>query len=576
MQNGVGVVDVALKEHQGFVPIDDVVKRVTFDVEGEQTVVFRVKATDLPTTGVLQVRCTGGGDVAEDRVEINIQEANAKRRVKQMVVIDPNDTYTGKFELAGRKGTNTMKLEMSTLLSVDISGRISELVDYPHGCLEQIVSGGFPQLYLSKVYDLSQKEADRVQSNVTSVISKMSKYRRLDGGLSYWPGSNIVNQWACIWAGHFLIEAKAMGYSIPEGLLGRWCDHAKTLAKSWRSRDGNFEEQAYRLWVLAMAGESERGAMNRLRENTAQSSLSKLLLAGAYIADGRKDIGRGLLASVDTMDTTIMSSQIFGSVERDMAIKAIVLNSVGKRTDAYEIMRKLADVLASDKWMSTQTAAWALMAVADVIERSDDDSSIKLTYNIEKNNGIINSLRQSYSKQIDVTEFENEVAVTIKNLNSHRLYLTMESVGVPSKAMEVESSRNIAVRREFFDDKGAKIDISQIEIGKDFTARVTITPTALGVKYDNIALTQLFPSGWEIRSGLGDYTDGRISYKDIRDDRIYLYFTLTGTQPLVIETRLTATYGGEFYLPGLIVESMYDSDIAASTKGQSVKVIRKP
>jgi uncharacterized protein YfaS (alpha-2-macroglobulin family) len=142
--------------------------------------------------------------------------------------------------------------------------------------------------------------------------------------------------------------------------------------------------------------------------------------------------------------------------------------------------------------------------------------------------------------------------------------------------MEVESSRNIAVKREFFDDKGAKIDISQIEIGKDFTARVTITPTALGVKYDNIALTQLFPSGWEIRSGLGDYTDGRISYKDIRDDRIYLYFTLTGTQPLVIETRLTATYGGEFYLPGLIVESMYDSDIAASTKGQSVKVIRKP
>jgi uncharacterized protein YfaS (alpha-2-macroglobulin family) len=45
-------------------------------------------------------------------------------------------------------------------------------------------------------------------------------------------------------------------------------------------------------------------------------------------------------------------------------------------------------------------------------------------------------------------------------------------------------------------------------------------------------------------------------------------------RPLVIETRLSATYAGEFYLPGIVVESMYNGDISARTKGKSTSVKR--
>ena len=59
------------------------------------------------------------------------------------------------------------------------------------------------------------------------------------------------------------------------------------------------------------------------------------------------------------------------------------------------------------------------------------------------------------------------------------------------------------------------------------------------VDYENLALTQIFPSGWEIRNTRMDLHEDKkasqITYQDIRDDRVYSYFDIKEKESKIIE-----------------------------------------
>ena len=68
-------------------------------------------------------------------------------------------------------GSNRLLLDVSSIQPLNLSARLSELTDYPHACLEQLVSKCFPQLYLS---DISEQTADQVleaEQQVKQIIS---------------------------------------------------------------------------------------------------------------------------------------------------------------------------------------------------------------------------------------------------------------------------------------------------------------------------------------------------------------------------------------------------------------------
>ncbi|MBL4625926.1 MAG: hypothetical protein JKY42_12420 [Flavobacteriales bacterium] len=71
-------------------------------------------------------------------------------------------------------------------------------------------------------------------------------------------------------------------------------------------------------------------------------------------------------------------------------------------------------------------------------------------------------------------------------------------------------------------------------------------------------------------------------YQDIRDDRIYTYFDLSQysgyhssrdhTKTFVV--LLNAAYLGDYYLPAVLTESMYDNRVNAREKGQWTSVVK--
>ena len=95
-----------------------------------------------------------------------------------------------------------------------------------------------------------------------------------------------------------------------------------------------------------------------------------------------------------------------------------------------------------------------------------------------------------------------------------------------------------------------------------------------------MALSQIFPSGWEILNSRMDNTDNSAKssvprYQDIRDDRVYTYYTLRASETKTFRIYLNASYYGTFYLPAVYTEAMYDASISARIAGKWVNVVNQ-
>ncbi len=183
-----------------------------------------------------------------------------------------------------------------------------------------------------------------------------------------------------------------------------------------------------------------------------------------------------------------------------------------------------------------------------------------------------------YQLSLDVNEKQQE-KLFVNNTSSSSLYLVINSSGTPLVDEQPAIAQNLSLDLTFFDLSGKEIDITKIEQGTDFIAEVTIVNPGIMGRLNDMALTQIFPSGWEIiNTRLGDYDRSNAGdspdYQDFRDDRVYTYFDSSPGHKLKFRVLLNASYLGKFYLPAVSCEAMYDNHIQAREPGKWVEVVR--
>ena len=129
---------------------------------------------------------------------------------------------------------------------------------------------------------------------------------------------------------------------------------------------------------------------------------------------------------------------------------------------------------------------------------------------------------------------------------------------------------------KYFSIDHLPLNPAKIEQGTDFYVEAKITNIGK-YDYENIALSQLFPSGWEIRNTRMDLVEEKggsnITYQDIRDDRVYSYFNVDQNKTIIVKIQLNASYLGKFYLPIVNCEDMYDNSVNAKEGGRWIEVI---
>jgi hypothetical protein len=577
MENKIKQVEVSLKLDEALQAIGPTRKSVSFDKPGEQIVyfTFKSKATSKPQT--IKVFAEGQGEKAYSQTELDIFNPNPVSYKTSSSLLNPAGQLSLDYRSFGESQNNSSQLVFSSLPSINLENRLDYLIDYPHGCLEQITSGAFPQLFLNDLVDLPAHRKGELKRNVQSVLNRLKDYQLSNGGFSYWPGQSEAHDWATTYAGHFIIEAKKQGYAIPVGLLDNWMNYQRREARRWRNRLTSYNtslNQAYRLYALALSGNAELAAMNRLRESEEMSNTAIWRLAAAYAVIGKKSIAEDLMKPVqDNFTSKKQISSSFQSKFRDKAMALETLVLLEKTEHQMEFAQSIAKDLSSDRWFNTQETAYALLSLAKMAAANATEP-FSIVYEIEGESKKVSTNKTMIA--IPLPEAKDRTKINITNRAKNLVFVNLNQQGILPIGEELEEKRNLQLNLQFLNTNDESIAVTKIKQGTSFKAKISIQNQGID-RVEHIALSQFLPSGWEIiNTSFTNFGAARsaANYRDIRDDRVYIYFDLKSGETQTFEIELNASYLGKYYLPGTQVSAMYDRNYFARNKGKWVEVIR--
>ncbi|WP_108867882.1 alpha-2-macroglobulin family protein [Aquimarina aquimarini] len=574
MENKVRNVAVTLKPNKGFIVHGDTQQKLSFPQPDEKMTYFEIEVLEGASMTDIEVIAKGGGEKASYKVPIDIVNPNPMTTEVKTIVLEPNSKQEVDFAAFGINGSNSATIEFSSLPAMNFESRLSYLIRYPHGCVEQTTSAAFPQLYLGEVFNLSSEKKQHIQKNIEAAISRLKRFVQSNGGMSYWPGYSNSDDWGTTYAGHFLLEANKLGYILPIGFKSSWINYQQQQAKRWR-KGGNDLAQAYRLYTLALAGSPDLSSMNRLRETTGLSNDAKLRLAAGYALVGQSTAANQLMSTANIdFESKKNDHHTYGSTNRNRAMALETLVALDQKSKAQGVAVELAKELSSKNWMSTQTTSYALLAMAKYASYVGG-KGIHVNYVLNgKSNATNTSKTLAITGDIAVLK-ENKLV--LQNNKDNTIFVQIATSGILPVGKEKVIQNKFKVIVDYKNREGKIINPVQLAQGTDFVAEVTITNTT-GSKVKNIALTEIFPSGWEIVNtrftDFGSFRANNVTHTDIRDDRVNFYYNLKPHQSKTMTVLLNASYLGKYYLPGIQCEAMYDNSYLVRSSGKWVEVVK--
>lgn len=576
MENKIKEVTLKIKPDPSFSIQGDAIQIVSFSQPDEKMAYFQLKVADYNGIGKVVVEASGNGEKASFEVPIDVVNPNPLTTITEEVVLEANSERTMELTTFGISGSNKAEVEFSTLPPMNFNGRLQYLIQYPHGCLEQTTSSAFPQLFVADIFDINSTRKKEIQQNMVSAIKRIGSYQMPSGGFSYWPGQNYADDWSSSYVGHFLLEAEKKGYVLPIGFKSSWVSYQQNMARQWRSGP-SFSDltQAYRLYTLALSGNADIASMNRLRETTNLSNEGKYRLAATYALVGQESVAQQLIKSAN-LDFSGSKNDYFtyGSPERNRAMVLETFVLLKDKIKAQEMAKTLAQLLSNDQWMSTQSTAYCLLALAKFADMIGG-KGIKASLTVNGESTTIETAKTLANMGVGIKTGTN--SINIKNVGSNILYVSIIKSGILAVGEEKVVQRNLSANVVFKGRNGTKLDPSSIMQGTDFVAEVSLTNTKAEL-IKNVALSEIFPSGWEIVNtrftDFGDFAENEVTYTDLRDDRANFYFDLKKNETKIFRVLLNASYLGRYYLPGIQAEAMYNNDYAVRTKGQWVEVVQ--
>jgi len=585
MEDGIGKAEVGIEVEGVLEIVSDKKVTLNFSKKDETDVYFRIRAKNAVGECKIKIYAKAPKGSFETTTDIAVRPQSFWVSSSETNPISSGEKVTLRIPGEGILGTNSANITVSHIEKLELNDRIAWLIRYPYGCIEQTVSSAFPQLYLRDVVEMQDRTARKIDDNINATINRLRRYQTSQGGFSYWPNGDRVSDWATTYAGHFMIEARAKGYHVPDDVYSRWLQYELASARqNFDNRDEwRFRARAYQVYVLAKAGQAPIGSMNLLRQNFYDklSTTDKWLLAAAYQIAGSQNIANQLVdgLSIDVSQYKEFSGT-YGSSLRDQAIILEILILRKDKDRAYPLFRSIANEIATDQWLSTQTTAYCLLSMGKFVkEFVSSEGPLKGEITLPKGTKVkFETQKPTYTLPITENFGEN---VTIELATKGSGFVTLDWVGVPIADTFSAMSSNLSLTRTFLSEDGMNLQISSVRQGESFYCLFSVK-NLTEYHIQEVALSQILPSGWEIENTrlaeegypawARDYKLGREEYVDLRDDRANWFMELRRGQQLDFLLKLNAVTVGDFHLSAAEVSAMYNDRFKARVAGRDVSV----
>ncbi|MEM7010164.1 MAG: alpha-2-macroglobulin family protein [Verrucomicrobiota bacterium] len=549
----------------------------------ETTLTFRAKAAENLGNGTLTFRAAAGDETSVRRATLSVRPP-----VPFTTMVESGYTAQQNLEAATlrelRPEFHTAKATVSVLPISLTSGLDDYLAKYPHGCTEQLVSGSFARLLLSNEADFGLTKGE-VQQQIDRTCRVLRGRINNAGGFGMWysgPTNDI--DFLTIYVSHFLTEADDAGFDIPPALLRAPRQQLQKMAGVTTLKYKDYRDQAYAIYVMTLADVVTTNYVLNLRDYLSKnvedeewmSGPTAVYLAGTYKMlkknDEAKKLLKGYRRAVERR--TEDEDDFHKPLAQDAQYLAILTKHFPEEAKALsgEDLRGLLEpVIAGD--FNTLSAAYSILALKGYSQLAEQ---FPMKLNIEAAVGDqIEALKVSGEK-LKTAEFSRETdairfsAVPSEDGPSGMFYSVSEG-GYEVEVPNDEIREGLEITREFLDASGNPV--SEAAIGESLTVRLrlrSLKPNAI----TNVAIVDLLPGGFEVvRESLpaGRSKLPGIDFNEVREDRVVL-FGIAPTKIQTLKYEVTPTRRGEFVIPPILADSMYDRSVRARGAGGKILV----
>lgn len=557
--------------------------------DGEEQLLFELLTHDSIGKAEFTVAASGNNETAQMTVQLPLRSAAPPITETGHGVVSTEEATDFIFPSNLIPDSSDFSLTVSPFPAVEFSGGIQYLLKYPYGCLEQTTSKVFPLLYYSDVARTVEPELasdGRIDEYITAGINKLESMLTPQNTFSYWPGGSYINNWSSIYASHFLIEARKAGYEVSErvytGLIAGLKQQAKQISITQKSvtNENRYKVQqaVYACYVLAAAGEPEKSVMHFFKNNLLSNltDYSQFQLAGAFALSGDLETALSMLPiSVPLQNGgNRQSGNNFNSPIRSQAIILDVLAEVNENHPSIPMLVSNLSKAASKRkrWGTTQENAYAFLALGKIMKKKmDGNYTGKITIN--------DTHLADFDSTTTTVQFADKnwdgahVKISIEGTGS--CYYYWSAFGIRRDSYIEEYDRDLEVRRRYLNQDGIPYD-NEFQHGDLVIAEITVK--SLNWNLENVVVVDMLPAGFEIenarlasRAGIPwlKTQDFKPDYVDIRDDRLIFFGAFPRQRERKFHYALRAVTRGEFTLPPVTAEAMYDpANISVAGSGK--------
>lgn len=461
-------------------------------------------------------------------------------------------------------GTWRATASFGGVVRYDIAGLVTALSDYPLNCLEQATSRGLPLALLPDGPSAGADRAGRLQQAVGFVLDR----QRFDGGFGLWSAEGDAEPWLSVYATEFLLRARDAGAAIPAQAIRDALQYISDNADSGGNEPSNLANQAYRLYVLALAGQGRPGAARVMeaRLDRLPTPLAKAQLGAALALAHDEDRAKAAFAAALAAPARKWWHADYGTALRDQAAIAVLLKESDLAPDRLrDLLTRLPGSNLDPNNLNTQEQAWAAAAGA-VLGHGAHPAKIA-----------VNGKDMAAAPVVTVAL---TAPATVRNLDNQPVWRTLSVTGVPATPLPAARA-GMRITRQFFALDGSPLNLDHLVQNTVFV--LLLEGRAEDGQPHQAMIQQGLPAGWELAGRFGSDSVpgmdwlGKLSAPQAQpaaDDRYAAVIDLTANQPSFrLAVRIRAVTPGVFELPGVEAADMYAPGVFARQAAGRITVL---
>lgn len=482
------------------------------------------------------------------------------------------------------------------------SGLAQYLADYPYYCSEQIVSRSIPLMLQSRHPEmkssLSQAEVSKQLRNLLGVL----RARQNDSGaIGAWRSSPDADPFVTPYVVQYLLEAKAAGYALPEGMLDEANGALRELAASGFDDLYLLRLRSWAVYLLTLQGEVTTNSLAAVQDTLQKrygegwkTDLSALYLASSYRLLKMDDEAAALLQPSwqqlsKAYDSAWWTQNYFDPLVQDATRLYLITRHFPEKVASIppQVLENMVKALKEERY-TTYSSAMSILALesysAQVAAQSANADALGIVQ-VGKSGGDPQRISELQGLFVQGQFNADATAVRFTNGGSAPAWYVVTQAGYDLNAPQKALSRGIEIVRDYTDEQGKPV--TQVTLGQKINVHLKVRANSKEGQ-SNLAIVDLLPGGFEVvqqtppePADAGEESDDRggwqsplaasgstwaPDYSDIREDRVIIYGS-AGTEVQEFVYQIKATNTGSFIVPPAYGEAMYDREVQAMSAG---------